>query len=309
MSATSSVKLAVLIPTLGRESVLLDTIQQLLDQAPPPSEILILDQTPRHEPATEQQLAAWDGDGAIRWLHLEMASQPGALNRGLREAVSDVVLCLDDDIRVDPGFIAAHLGALASEEVWAVAGQVLQPGEEEEPLYEHREEGGLLADAHFLFRSANGCFITNGMSGNLCVRRERALQVGGFDENFTPPVSYRFDNEFCKRLVAAGGRIRFEPKARIYHLRAPRGGTRSQGSHLTSASPIHGSGDYYFALRTARGWERFSYMLQRPFREVLSRFHLLRPWWIPVKLLGEGRALAEAIGLHRSGPRLLRSDE
>jgi len=143
------------------------------------------------------------------------------------------------------------------------------------------------------------------MAGNLSVKRDRALAVGGFDANFTPPVAYRFETEFARRLVAAGGRIRFEPRASIRHLRAARGGTRSQGGHLTSSSPVHGVGDYYYALRCGRGWERFWYVLRRPLREVRTRFHLLHPWYIPVKLVGEVRALALAVRLHRGGPRLL----
>jgi GT2 family glycosyltransferase len=120
------------------------------------------------------------------------------------------------------------------------------------------------------------------MSGNMCLRREAALTLGGFDENFLPPVSYRFDSDFCKRLIRAGGKIRFEPSARIYHLRAARGGTRSVGCHLTSASPVHGVGDYYFAFRQGFNLATLGYVLRRPLREVRTRFHLRRPWWIPV---------------------------
>jgi GT2 family glycosyltransferase len=164
----------------------------------------------------------------------------------------------------------------------------------------------LTRDLRFAFNGHEPAWVTNVMAGNLCVKRERALAVGGFDANFTPPVAYRFETEFAKRLVAAGGRIRFEPAASIRHLRASRGGTRSQGSHLNSASPVHGVGDYYFALRCGRGWERAWYMARRPFREVRTRFHLRHPWYIPVKLIGEMRALLLALRLWRQGPRLLR---
>jgi GT2 family glycosyltransferase len=144
------------------------------------------------------------------------------------------------------------------------------------------------------------------MSGNLMVRREHALSVGGFDENYTPPVSYRFDSDFAKRVVKAGGQIEFVPGARIYHLRTPTGGTRSNSSHLTSASPEHGVGDYYFALRHAKGVVRWRHILQRPVREISTRFHLRHPWYIPVKLTGEVRALVAAWRLHRRNPGLLR---
>jgi hypothetical protein len=41
-------------------------------------------------------------------------------------------------------------------------------------------------------------------------------------------------------------------------------------------------------------------------REVCTRFHLRHPWWIPVKLTGELRALVWASRLCRRGQRLIR---
>jgi GT2 family glycosyltransferase len=254
-------------------------------------------------------LKAWDREGRIRWIRLEHPSQPAALNVAICKSTQPFLLFLDDDIRIDPGFVKAHYEAFESEEIWAVAGQVLQPGEAEDTGYRHQPQTGLLADVDFVFRSAAKCFIRNGMSGNLCVRRNRALEIGGFDENFSPPVAYRFDNEFCKRLVRAGGKILFAPEARIYHLRARRGGTRTSGSHMTSISPEHGVGDYYFALRCAAGREKFFYMLRRPFREIRTKFHLAHPWWIPVKFIGELRAIRLAFKLCRRGPRLISAEQ
>jgi GT2 family glycosyltransferase len=216
---------------------------------------------------------------------------------------------LDDDIRIGPAFLAAHYEAFDDPSIWAVVGQVLQPGEEEWVDYEHQRQYSPLADLDFPFRSGQRTFVENGMSGNLCVRREVALALGGFDENFLPPVSYRFDSDFCKRLVRAGGRIRFEPSARIHHLRAERGGTRTAGSHLKSASPVHGVGDYYFAFRQGMSPATLRYVLSRPLREVRTRFHLRRPWWIPVKLVGELRAMLMALRLLMRGPNCLESAE
>ncbi len=304
MSGTT-LPLTIAIPTLCREQVLIDTIKMLLDQQPAAREILVLDQTTQHESATQTQLTSWHSFGSIRWIQLKQPSQPGALNVALQTASNEFVLFLDDDIRIEPGFLAAHMNGFRSDEIWAVAGQVLQPGESPDQEYRHRPGQGAFSDCGFCFRSAHGAMIENGMSGNLCVRRERALQSGGFDENFLPPVAYRFDNDFCKRLCRHGGRIAFEPSARIYHLRAPRGGTRSNSSHLTSSSPEHGVGDYYFSMRNSAGAEQRTYVLHRLFREVRTRFHLKHPWWIPVKFLGEIRAIRLARRLIRSGPQLL----
>jgi len=303
--ALSNLPISVCIPTYGREEILLDTISLFLEQRPSAEEILIVDQTLQHDTYTYQRLEQWQEAGDIRWIRLDIPSQPAALNVGLKQAAQPFVLFLDDDIRIAAGFLKAHFEAFDSEDTWAVAGQVLQPEEQELIDYIHHAQTGLLADFDFPFRSSKKCLIQNAMSGNLCVRRERALAIGGFDENFVPPVAYRFDNEFCKRLCHVGGKILFEPKARIYHLRAQRGGTRTNSHHLTSMSPEHGVGDYYFALKCSLGWERFCYMMKRPFREIRTKFHLKHPWWIPVKFVGEIRAMVQAIRLYRQGPKLL----
>jgi GT2 family glycosyltransferase len=284
--------LTAAIPTFGREQVLLNTLQMLLEQDPPAAEILVLDQSAEHEQATESQLSAWEAAGQIRWIRLSKPSQPAALNHALRIATQEFVLFLDDDIRVREGFLASHMDGFCADEIWVVAGQVLQPGEEPNPDFSyHPSSPGGLSDVDFPFNSARPALIQNAMSGNMTVRRDRALELGGFDETFAPPVSFRFDNEFSKRVCKAGGRISFCPEARIYHLRALRGGTRSVGNHLTSASPVHGFGDYYFAFLHGRGTEPWTYSGYRLYREVRTRFHLTHPWWIPVKMLGELRAM------------------
>ena len=283
----------------------MDTIGQLLEQKPAAAEILVLDQTPQHNALAAMQLKSWHEQGRIRWIQIRKPSQPGALNVGIQQATQPILLCLDDDIRIEPGFLAAHAQSFAEDEIWAVAGQVLQPGEQPLDGVQHQPDLGAFADFNFPFRSATPAWVSNGMSGNLSFRRENALQIGGFDEHFLPPVSYHFDADFCKRLHAAGGRIRFVPEARIHHLRAQRGGTRSIGSHLTSASPIHGQGAYYFALRRGLNLATITFILRRPVREVCTRFHLRHPWWIPVKLFGELRAFLQALNLARRGPQLM----
>ena len=290
---------SVAIPTYGREGVLVATIESLLAQDP--AELLIVDQTPRHEPPVEATLRQLDDGRRVRWLRLPRPSITRAMNTALQRASRPIVLFLDDDIVPGPRLIQAHSDGYSSSEVWAVAGQVLQPGQE--PL----DLAGVDIDAlgnsfEFPFHSSQPALVRGAMAGNLSVRRERALGAGGFDENFVG-VAYRFETEFCRRLCNAGGRILFHPAASIRHLKFPSGGTRSYGSHLTSPSPAHGVGDYYFGLRQGVSLSAAAYILRRPFREVCTRFHLRHPWWIPVKWVGEMGALLWAVGLALRGPR------
>ena len=298
--------ITVSIPTFNRNQVLIDTLTQLLRIEAHAKEICVIDQTPSHESATETQLDTWQSHRAIRWLRLPRPSTVVAMNTGLVEASCPLVLFLDDDIIPSDDLVRGHLAAHAAHpEAWAVVGQILQPGQEPQDLTYTCRSQGLASYLDFPFHSSCGQWVENVMAGNLSVRKDKALALGGFDENFPPPVAYRFETEFARRLIASGGKIWFEPSASIRHLRAPSGGTRSQGSHLTSVSPVHGVGDYYYALRCGRGWDRVRYVAQRPWREVRTKFHLRYPWWIPVKLLGELRAFLWALKLVREKPRLM----
>jgi GT2 family glycosyltransferase len=265
---------------------------------------LVIDQTLQHSLTTEKQLAEWNRQGEIRWIQLEEPSITGAMNRGLVEASCPTVLFVDDDIVPAAGLVAIHAASYKDPSIWAVVGQVLQPGQDACNINYHSNKSGIRAYMDFPFNSSTSAFVQNIMAGNLSVLRERALEIGGFDENFVG-VAYRFETEFARRITRHGGKILYEPKASIRHLRVEHGGTRSRGTHMTSASPRHGVGDYYFALRQGLNPETIVYMLRRPFREVRTKFHLRHPWWIPVKLIGEFRALLSAIQLYRCGPRYM----
>jgi GT2 family glycosyltransferase len=293
--------LTVALPTYRRERVLVDTIHHLLEQSGP-AEIVVLDQTPEHGSDVEHELSELAALGRIRWLRLSRPSIPAAMNHGLRVASRPIILFLDDDIVPCSDLLARHAAGYADLRTVAVAGQVLQPGQEPE-IPRSFTTAGFGAFLDFPFNSTERAVIANGMAGNLSMRRAAAVSAGGFDENFVG-VAYRFETEFCRRL-AGHGRIVFEPSASIRHLRAQEGGTRVYGDHRRSPSPAVGVGDYYFALRHGASLDSIAYLLGRPWREVVTRFHARRPWWIPVKLVGEIGALLWAFRLALRGPRYL----
>lgn len=286
--------LTVAIPTYNRGAIVVETVRRLLALSPAPDAIVVVDQTTM--PTSE--LAQWHEQRAIRWIRLSEPSIPRAMNEALLAAETPIVLFLDDDVVPSASLIAEHKRAHETNDVAAVAGQVLELGEEP---FTHGEPEDDLA---FSFNHTAGRFVTNVMAGNLSVKRERAIAAGGFDENFVG-VAYRFETDFAERLAAAGGKIWFEPRASVRHLKLATGGLRTYGDHRTSASPMHSAGDYYFALQSGRG---FGYMLRRMRRNIVTRFHLAHPWTIPAKTIGELRGLLLARRLARGGRKLLRAE-
>jgi GT2 family glycosyltransferase len=291
--------LTVAIPTLNRGWVLIETLRKLMAQEPVPSEILVLDQTKQHEDLVRKTLSDWRASGKIRWFRLDAPSITKAMNLGLTAADCEIVLFVDDDIVPAPGLVSAHLAAHGRAGVGLVAGRVIQPWEQAQ---------GHASVSEFHFAQEKAAWISEFMAGNFSVRRDLAIALGGFDENFVR-VGYRFEAEFAYRLRKANYRIYFEPAACIHHLKSPSGGTRIFGNHLRSCWPDHSVGDYYFNLRTWAGWPSLAAFANRFARAIINHHHLRRPWWIPATAVAELSGMMWALFLNCRGPRYLRTQQ
>jgi GT2 family glycosyltransferase len=284
---------SVVIPTYGRNRVLLDTLEALLSLSTPPNEIVLADQTLRHDEEAERVLRGWHAGGQVRWLRLPEPSIARAMNQGLLAATGPIVLFLDDDIRPDAGLVEAHAQAHGARPGGLVAGRVLQPWHEGQADPPDREP--------FRFNALVPRAVDEFIGCNFSLPRDAALALGGFDEQFVR-VAYRFEAEFAFRWLHSGRRIRYEPAALIHHLKVPAGGTRSFGEHLTTLRPDHAVGAFYFELKTKR-WRALPALLRRLARSVATRHHLRRPWWIPVTFMAEVWGLLWACLLVLRGPR------
>ncbi len=289
---------SVAIPTYRREKVLLETLDYLLSLEVQAAEIILVDQTIEHEPATTAKLVSLNDTGHIRWIRLEAPSITHAMNSALLAASEQIVLFLDDDIRPESDLISAHFAAHQKHSNVLVAGRVIQPWE---------EGSSFSSDQHFHFAALKPAWIKEFMGGNFSLRRDHALLLGGFDENFVR-VAYRFEAEFAYRLLASGKRIYFEPDACLHHLKESAGGTRTFGEHLTTWRPDHAVGAYYFALRTKSGGRWLKDFISRPLRALSTRHHLRRPWWIPLTLVAELRGMLWAVRLNMRGPQFVQME-
>ena len=287
--------ISIVIPTYQREQVLVDTMEYLLALPSCAAEIILIDQTRQHTNATERSLAALASSGKIEWVRVDWASIPKAMNRGLCLATQPLVLFLDDDIRPDSQLVAAHVEAHRVHPDIIAAGRVLQPW--------HMGKD-FSADRHFHFASLNSGVITEFMGGNFSIRKESALSLGGFDENFVQ-VAYRFEAEFAHRFVLSHREIRFVPEACIDHLKSAEGGTRAHGKLLTTMRASHSVGKYYFMLRTRPWWQSLAMICWQPFRSVATRHHLRNPWWIVPSFIAELRGVWWALRLFVRGPRYI----
>jgi GT2 family glycosyltransferase len=217
---------SVVIPTLNRDAPLRHTIGTVLAEFREGDEMIIVDQSDRHDSQTEQYLSGLPANCHI--LRRTYKSVTRAKNDGTGQARNDFVIFLDDDVEVSKGFIDAHVQAHAGSSVAAVFGPVLSPGgslkteEELDPEHVRKVKAGLVPDFSCSF-SYDGSWTPG---GNLSVRRSVVEAVGGFDTSFYGNAMGE-DYEFGWR-VGKTGRLVYEPRASLIHFAAPSGGTREQ---------------------------------------------------------------------------------
>ncbi len=100
--------ISVVIPSYRREQVLLDTLRLTLPLLKTGDELVLVDQTVRHEPATESGLRQLAQTGAIRWYHRDKPAICASMNLGAVLAKGELLLFVDDDVVPTPSLLEAH---------------------------------------------------------------------------------------------------------------------------------------------------------------------------------------------------------
>lgn len=170
------------------------------------------------------------GDGSIE--ALEAARQDVAVtrlgenlgpcvtrNRGVEAAETELVLLLDDDMRLAPGLVQLLKDALAADPSRAMAGpRILREDDPEKILYEgvaHHFSGLAHMSGYGMPDEPRPVREVDGLtSAVLLVRREAVLAVGGFEPAFFFLME---DVEFSFRLLLAGHRLVVVPEARAWN--------------------------------------------------------------------------------------------
>jgi N-acetylglucosaminyl-diphospho-decaprenol L-rhamnosyltransferase len=157
-----------------------------------------------------------------------------ALNRGverLREFGSfRGYLCLNNDVRLMPGFLDAAATALEEDEAGAIGGPIYEDDERSRIWYGGGSVNfvlGTVHQDHTVEAAAQRRFVGFIPGTAMAVSSRAWHQVGGFDERY---FLYHEDLDLCLRLRRAGWRLVFAPDMEALH---PLGG--ETGSHSRSA--------------------------------------------------------------------------
>ncbi len=209
------------VNTNGRD-FLLACLEAIERTAPPDleHEILVLDNASADGSVDAVRALGRD----IRVIALDRREGKAANDgRLIEEARGELCLLLNEDSELQAGAVPALIGALRSDRQAAVAGaQLLSPDGRPVPCaWRLPSAATAVAGALFLHRRLT---VESGGDGTrpvgwvqssaMLVRREAALQIGGFDRDF---FVYSDETDFCKRLGDAGWRILYVPSARAIH--------------------------------------------------------------------------------------------
>src|SRR5574338_454432 len=137
-----------------------------------------------------------------------------ARTRAAAEASGDLLLFLDDDVEAWPDLVASHVQAHATARVpTAVVGYLPARLDDRNDLFGVALRGWWSAMFERMREPGHRFTYADLLSGNFSIPSALFRALGGFDDRLTCHEDY----EFGFRLLRAGARITFEPKAAGWH--------------------------------------------------------------------------------------------
>jgi glycosyltransferase involved in cell wall biosynthesis len=278
---------SVIIATYNRAASVAVLLEQLAAQTLPPErfDVWVVDDGSKVPVAPT--LLAWHAPYALHVLTQPNAGQATARHNAIARARGELLVVVDDDMRVGPTFLAEHLAAHAAGVRQVVLGSIRPEESDGLPLFErcHLALAKKLEDNVRAKRAVlRGTHL---YTGNVSMHRADYLAVGGFD----PAFRISEDAELGVRLDLAGAEFRFSEAAMAQHA----------SDHTSLATWMRRSASYggadslvsekHAALDWANPW-RFLFLMHAGSRPLLLTGALLPRLMQPVSWLAMYVALA-----------------
>lgn len=199
---------SILMPAWSAEETLPRALACALAQRTSRSlEVLVVDDgSPDRTRAVAEEVAL--RDPRVRVLTQTNGGEAKALNTGWREARGRYVAILEADVEAAPDWLETCLGVLEQEPAaWAVGGYLETPREDSWIA----RLAGYEVEVKFRTKPREAKHLT---SANVLYRGEAYQVAGPFDERL---INASLDSVFNGRLVQAGKRLLYEPRARVRH--------------------------------------------------------------------------------------------
>ena len=223
------IRLSLIIATHNRAAQLLVTLESVVRQDLPAAEwecIVVNNNSTDDTPARFEAFAA--AHPACR-LRLVDEFRPGvspARNRGVAEAAAPVVAIIDDDERINPGYMRAYVDFFdAHPEALVAGGRIIAEYPAGRPVWMSKYTEKPIANPMDFgpdVRPYPRGKIPGG--GNMAFRRLEVAPCGGFDPSLgrtnDRPIGGE-ETDFFARLVRGGVTLWYVPDAVIWHIIPP----------------------------------------------------------------------------------------
>lgn len=249
---------SVIIPTRDRADRLVNCLESLTRQTLPRHEFEVLVIDNGSTDSTPDVAKSFDTRLNLVYVYEPQPGLHSGRHAGMRNARSDILIFGEDDLVVEPSWVAGAVDALADEEVALVGGNLLPNFEGEvpgwlelwwsRPNYRGRAFGYLA-----ILDFGSGRFDVDPgyvWGGNFAVRRSALEAVGGFHPDGMPQelIKHRGDGESytSRAIYEQVGRVVFDSNVTVRHTVAA---FRMSGSYLAKRAYAQGISDSYTNTR------------------------------------------------------------
>ena len=223
------IRLSLIIPTHNRSERLIAALESVIRQDLPAAdwECVVVSNN-----STDDTVARF-GDFAARYpgLNLRLVTEDGpgvsyARNRGIAETSAPLLVFIDDDERINPGFLRAYADFFdAHPDAVVAGGRIIAEYVTGRPAWLSKYTEMPIAnpmDFGDAVRPFPAGRVPSG--GNMAFRRSAALRYGGFDPSLGRVGRMLIggeENDFFERLMRGGETCWYVPGAVMWHIIPP----------------------------------------------------------------------------------------
>ena len=223
------IRLSLIIPTHNRSERLITALESVIRQDLPAAdwECVVVSNN-----STDDTVARF-GDFAARYpgLNLRLVTEDGpgvsyARNRGIAETSAPLLVFIDDDERINPGFLRAYADFFdAHPDAVVAGGRIIAEYVTGRPAWLSKYTEMPIANP-MDFGDAVRPFPAGRVpgGGNMAFRRSAALRYGGFDPSLGRVGRMLIggeENDFFERLMRGGETCWYVPGAVMWHIIPP----------------------------------------------------------------------------------------
>lgn len=218
-------KISIILCTYNRCQSLTQALETVAASQMPESddwEVLIIDNNSKDQTREVVETFCRRDPAHFHYLFEPLQGKSHALNRGIREAQSDVLAFMDDDVTVEPNWLRELTTPLSNPEWAGTGGRVYLSKDFSPPPWMPIEGHHSLLSILALFDLGpeSGPMSIPPIGNNMAFRKEVFVKYGGFRTDLGPSPGSEIrheDTEFGSRVMKSGGRILYVPSAVVRH--------------------------------------------------------------------------------------------